>query len=130
MRKTILFDSWHQWKVCFLSGCSKFAWGLARIVSCIILGVASIICWLWQLLLRAVSRYPVPFVCAAAAACFAAWCLTYVSMKGQVAAAQDNRDSMAYKLRQYTTMYDGDTDSLIVIRKDKTSYVINIEENK
>lgn len=127
MKKTILFDSWHQWKVCFLSGCRKSVWGLARIASCIVLGVASIVCWLWRLLLNFVSRHPVPSVCAAAAACFAAWGITYACMRGKVVAAQDSRDSIAYRLHQYTTLYDGNTDSVIVIRKDKENYVIKTD---
>ena len=40
--KKFLFDNWHQWKVCFLSGCQKFLWGLCRIITCILFGIISI----------------------------------------------------------------------------------------
>ena len=41
--KNLLFDDFRQWRVCLWSGVCKAAWGLLRILTCIIFGVVSII---------------------------------------------------------------------------------------
>lgn len=116
----LLFDSWHSWKVCFLSGCKKFAWGGARIVTCILLGVLSILRWLWRLLIKAVGNYPTAAIIIALTACIGIWLFTYASSKARLVTAENERDTMAYRLQQYEAMYDGNTDSLIIVRKEKS----------
>lgn len=119
MIKNILFDDLHQWKVCFIAGCKEFWWGFARIISCLILGILSIIRWLWRLLVKAVSLYPVAAIVISLMACFFIWLFTYANYKAKLVSAQNERDTMAYRLGQFEQMYDGNTDSLIMIRKQK-----------
>ena len=127
MRKSVLFDSWHQWKVCFLAGCKEFWWGFARIISCLILGVLSIIRWLWQLLLKAISLYPAAAVIVMVILCACIWLFTYVNGKAKLVSAENERDTMAYRLQKFEKMYDGNTDSLIIVRKP-TSDTISFEK--
>lgn len=118
MKKSILFESWHQWKVCFLAGCKEFWWGFARIISCIILGVLSIIRWLWQLLVKAVSLYPVAAIVTSIILCSLIWLFTYADGKAKLVSAENERDTMAYRLQQFEQIYDGNTDSVIIVRND------------
>lgn len=118
MKKSVLFESWHQWKVCFLAGCKEFWWGFARIISCLILGILSIIRWLWQLLVKAVSLYPVAAIIIAGILCSLIWLFTYADGKAKLVNAENERDTMAYRLQQFEQMYDGNTDSVIIVRND------------
>ena len=133
MIKNILFDDLHQWKVCFIAGCKEFWWGFARIISCLILGILSIIRWLWRLLVKAVSLYPVAAIVISLMACFFIWLFTYANYKAKLVSAQNERDTMAYRLGQFEQMYDGNTDSIIMIRKQKPdtiSFVKPIKSTK
>ena len=58
MKSSWIFESWHQWRVCFVSGVKKMFWGFGRIVTCIILGIVSIFVWVWKCAVRLVGRYP------------------------------------------------------------------------
>ena len=133
MIKNILFDDLHQWKVCFMAGCKEFWWGFARIISCLILGILSIIRWLWRLLVKAVSLYPVAAIVISLMACFFIWLFTYANYKAKLVSAQNERDTMSYRLQQFEQMYDGNTDSIIMIRKQKPdtiSFVKPIKSTK
>ena len=128
MKKSILFESWHQWRVCFLAGCTEFWWGFARIISCIILGVLSIIRWLWQLLVKAVSLYPVAAIVTSIILCSLIWLFTYADGKAKLVSAENERDTMAYRLQQFEQMYDGNTDSVIIVRNDSQDTLSFIQQ--
>lgn len=125
--KSVLFENLHQWKVCFVAGCKEFGWGLGRIVSCLFLGLLSIIRWLWRLLVKAVSYYPVAAIIIFVVACMLIWILTYASGKAKLVSAENERDTMAFRLQQFEQMYDGNTDSVIVVRK-RENYSISFDE--
>ena len=117
--KDLLFDSWHQWKVCFLSGCKKLALGIGRIVSCLLLGLLSVVRWLWRRLVSAVSDYPVAAILTPIAVFSVIWIGTYASMKAKVVTAEMQRDSMSYRLHTFESMYDEDTDSVIIVKSHR-----------
>ncbi len=119
MGKSILFDSWHQWKVCFLSGCSKFLWGLLRIITCVILGILSIIRYLWRLFVAFVRRNPIIAIGGFVAVIIFTWLLTFVQMRSRAVGAEHQRDSLSYELSKFTQMYDSAT---YVITNDTTYY--------
>lgn len=104
--KSLLFESWHQWQVCFLSGCKKAGWGLLRIVTCIIFGLISVIRWLWRLLIKAVGSYPTAAVIVGCGAFLAVFLLTYANNKARLTTAEHERDSLAYELSQIITLLD------------------------
>lgn len=104
--KSVMFDSLHQWKVCFLSGCKKFAWGLFRIVACLVFGFASVIRWLWRVLIRWVGNYPAAAVIIALAAILAVWVATYAGGKAKLVSAEYCRDSLRYELWRVTNGTD------------------------
>lgn len=119
MGKSILFDSWHQWKVCFLSGCSKFLWGLLRIITCVILGILSIIRYLWRLFVAFVRRNPIIAIGGFVTVIIFTWLLTFVQMRSRAVGAEHQRDSLSYELSKFTQMYDSAT---YVITNDTTYY--------
>ena len=101
MGKSILFDSWHQWKVCFLSGCSKAGWGIMRILSCIVLGFLSIVRWLWRFVGRFVSVYPEISIATAVVTVILVWLLTFMSMRARAVGAESQRDSISWEFYQF-----------------------------
>lgn len=89
-----------------MSGCKKAGWGLLRIVTCIIFGLMSVIRWLWRRLIKGVGSYPTVAVIVACGAFLAVWLLTYANSKAKLVTAEHTRDSLAYELKQITTLLD------------------------
>lgn len=125
-----LFSDWHQFKVCFLAGCEKFGWGLYRIVTALFFGLLSLIRYLWRLLVKAVAKFPKSTIFVVVVTFALVWGYTYTHMKARLAAAEFGRDSMAYKLSRFEAMYDNETDSVIVVRKNKPNDTIKIDDGK
>ncbi len=107
--KNLLFDSFHQWKVCFLSGCKKMSWGFIRIVSCLILGVLSVIRWIWRCVVSFISREPVVSLIAFIVILIATWLMTFTSMRMRVVGTEHQRDSISYELSKFTQAYGNDS---------------------
>lgn len=99
--KSLLFENWHQWKVCMLSGCRKFGWGLMRIVTCVILGVVSLIVAAWRALVRAVGNYPTLALCAFLSALCLMWLLMFVKMRATKVGLEAQRDSVAWQYQNF-----------------------------
>lgn len=97
----ILFDSFHQWKVCFISGCKSFSWGLARIISCLILGLFSIVRACWRNLIIFVSNNPKVTIISALVIVFIVWISTFTSMRAMAVGAECQRDSVSYELYMF-----------------------------
>ena len=89
-----------------MSGLKKFGWGFMRIVSCIILGVLSVIRWLWRLLVKAVSCYPVVAIIVAVVTCAVVFLVTYTSSRVKIKTAEYQRDSVSYELTKFTQAYE------------------------
>ena len=111
-----LFDSIHQWKVCFLSGCRNAGWGIWRIVTCIIFGIVSLCKYLFEKLAAAVSRYPKSAIVIFAVITVAISTLTFVSGRMKLKTAEYQRDSIGYRLDKYLQAYD--TTSTIIVGND------------
>ena len=105
MGKTILFESWHSWKVCFLSGVKKTAWGIGRIVTCIILGIISIIVWLWRCAVNCVKQNPQIALCAFLIVVFLVWLVMYASSKAERLGAEEQRDSIAWQYQEFKQLH-------------------------
>ena len=118
--KQLLFDSWHSWKVCFLSGCKKFLWGLVRIITCIVLGILSVIRWLWRLLRKAVGQYPTSAIIIAVLLCIGIYMFMFVTGRARLVTAEYQRDSLSYELSKFTQMYD--STATIIINGDTVRY--------
>ena len=101
MSKSLLFDSLHQWKVCFLSGCKNFAWGLGRIITCIFFGLLSLIRAAWHAVVKLVGKYPNVALGAAIVIGVMIWVLTFVSMRVRAVGAEAQRDSISYEYSQF-----------------------------
>lgn len=123
-----LFSDWHQFKVCFLSGCKSFLWGLYRIVSALFFGLMSLTRYLWRRLVKAVAKYPKSTIFIVVVTFALVWGYTYTRMKARLTAAEFGRDSIAYKLSRFEAMYDNDTDSVIIVRKTTSNDTIKMEK--
>lgn len=107
----LLFDSWHQWKVCFREGCKKMVWGIIRIITCVILGLLSIIRWLWQFFIAFVKKNTAIAVGVFLVVILLTWLLTFMKMRVQVVGTEHQRDSLSYELSKFTQMYGDSTRS-------------------
>ena len=114
--KNCLFDSFHQWKVCFLSGCRKAGWGIWRIATCIVFGIVSLCKYLFEKLAAAVSRYPKSAIVIFAVITFIISMLIFVSGRMKLKTAEYQRDSIGYCLDKYLQAYD--TESAIIVGND------------
>lgn len=117
--KNLFFDDFRQFWLCFRHGAEMFFNGLCKMIYAIIFGIASLFRWFWGLLVKAVGRYPKVAIVIAIAACIAIWLTMVLKYKPRIVTAEHQRDTLAYRLKKYETMYDGNTDSLIIVRKDK-----------
>lgn len=114
----LIFDSWHQWKVCFSSGCSKAAWGIWRIVTCIILGIVSVFAYIGRQIEAFTRREPVAMlIVTILIVCMSlGWLFTFTSGRVALKSAQYERDSMSIRLSRYLQAYDDK--QIVVIDKD------------
>ena len=120
-----LFDNWHQWKVCFLSGCSKAIWGIGRIITCLLFGILSIIRYLWRLFVAFVRQNPAIAIVGFIIIIILTWLLTFMQMRARTVGAEHQRDSISYELSKYTQMYDSSTVVLIhdsILKYDSIHY--------
>ena len=83
------------------SGLKKFAWGLMRIITCIILGVVSVIAWLWRCLVRFVGNNPTIAIGGFAVVLVLTWVLTFVNMRARAVGAESQRDSIAWQYQNF-----------------------------
>lgn len=102
--KNLLFDDFRQWRVCLWSGVCKAAWGLLRILTCIIFGIVSIIAYCFKQIGAFCKRefvasliIGVLFVLLSAG-----WLVTFMSERTHRVAAEMQRDSISYELSRYT----------------------------
>lgn len=116
--KQFIFDSLHQWKVCFLAGLGKAGWGIWRILTCIIGGVISILIFCGKEIEAFCRREPIAamIVSVTIVALTAGWIMTFVHGRVAVKTAEYQRDSIGYKLDKYMQAYD--STSTIVIDND------------
>lgn len=113
-----LFDSWHQWKVCMLSGLRNAGWGIWRIITCVFFGILSIFRWIGLRIEAFARREPVAMliVCVLIAGLSLGWIFTFVGSRAEIKSAIWERDSMSVKLDMYMQAYEqGD---IIVLKND------------
>lgn len=102
----LLFDNFKQWRVCFMAGVEKMLWGFCRIITCIFLGIASILVWLWREFVELVRKNPKVFIIVFTILAILIWLFTFVSMRARAVGAEHQRDSISYELSKFTQMYD------------------------
>lgn len=99
--KDLIFESWHQWKVCFLSGAKNFLWGLWRILTCIFFGILSVIVWLWKRACSWVGKYPNValggFICVVVIM----FVLMFANNRAKVMGLEAQRDSISYQYQEF-----------------------------
>ena len=92
MNNKLLFDNFRQWRVCLLPGVTKMVWGICRITTCIVLGIISIIVWLWRKLIDFVGLNPKFSIITALIVIALVWLLTFVNMRARAVGAEHQRD--------------------------------------
>ena len=105
--------------MCVKFSVKLFLQGIGKFLYAIVFGLLSIIRWLWRLTVAGVKKYPKSAIVISLVAIFVVWLCMYVHYHSKVVIAEHQRDSTSYRLQQYEQMYDGNTDSLIIVRKTK-----------
>ena len=121
MKGYLLFDDFHQWLVCLLAGIKKLAWGVFRIVTCLIGAVLSLLRALWRRIVKFVGMYPNIAVGAALVIMALIWMFTFASMRAKTVSAEHQRDSLSYELSKFTQMYDT-TETQVIVGDDTVVY--------
>ena len=98
--KKFLFENWHQWRVCFLSGCSKFCWGLWRIITCILFGVVSVFVYMCKQVNAFCRREKVASFIVGTIIVFGVlgWISSFAKERSARINAEHERDSLSLKL--------------------------------
>lgn len=105
MDNKLLFENFRQWRVCFCAGVSKMVWGICRIITAIVLGIVSILVWLWRKLIDFVGLNPKFSIITAVIAIVLVWLFTFVNMRSRAVGAEHQRDSLSYELSKFTQAY-------------------------
>ena len=125
----LLFDDFRQWRVCLWSGVCKAAWGLCRILTCIVLGIVSVLFYIYKQICAFCKReFWASLIIGTLIAliCFG-WFGTFVKERAARVDAEMQRDSISYELSKFTQFYDGKTffltndSSLYIITNDTTT---------
>jgi hypothetical protein len=56
------------------------------------------------------------------------WLFTYVNGKAKLVNAENERDTMAYRLQQFEQMYDESVDSIIIVRKFENDSISTVKQ--
>lgn len=105
MDNKLLFENFRQWRVCFCAGVSKMVWGICRIITAIVLGIVSILVWLWRKLIDFVGLNPKFSIITAVIIVILVWLFTFVNMRSRAVGAEHQRDSLSYELSKFTQAY-------------------------
>ena len=105
MDNKLLFENFRQWRVCFCAGVSKMVWGICRIITAIVLGIVSILVWLWRKLTDFVGLNPKFSIITAVIVVVLVWLFTFVNMRSRAVGAEHQRDSLSYELSKFTQAY-------------------------
>lgn len=96
----LLFDDVRQWRVCLWSGVCKAAWGLFRILTCIVLGIVSVFVYIFKQISAFCKRefwasliigILIVFICVG-------WLGTFVKERAARVDAEMQRDKLRYEL--------------------------------
>ena len=98
--KNLLFDDFRQWRVCLWAGVCKAAWGLWRILTCIVFGILSVFAYIGKQIDAFYRRefaasLIIGFVIAVLSVC---WLVTFVNERAARVGAEMQRDSLALRL--------------------------------
>ena len=104
----LLFDDVRQWRICLWSGVCKAAWGVYRILTCILFGIASVFVWIGKQIGAFCKR---EFVAAFVVGLMwlmglMGWVFTFVHERTLRVSAEHERDSVAYVLQQKLEIYE------------------------
>ena len=101
--KNLLFDDFRQWRVCLWSGVCKAAWGLCRILTCIVLGIVSVFVYMCKQInaFRKREFMASLIIGTLIAVICACWLGTFVKERAARVDAEMQRDSISYELSRY-----------------------------
>ncbi len=123
MKQNLLFDTFRQWWMCFRYSLELILKGVCKLAYALLFGLLSVISWLWKLLVDAVKKYPKSTIFISVLALYLVWLFMFTHYRTLLSNTEYARDSVSYRLQAYDRMYDGTTDSLIIVRKDKNDTI-------
>ena len=123
--KNLLFESFHQWKVCILSGLKNAGWGIWRIITCMVFGFISLCKYLFERLAAAVSKYPKAAIVIFIVVTTVIWVVTFTSGRARALTAEHQRDSIGYCLDKYLQAFD--STSAIIVGNDTIRHGYDVQ---
>jgi len=96
----LLFDNVRQWRVCLWSGVCKAAWGLYRILTCILFGIVSVFVYIGKQISAFCKREFVAslIIGTLIALICGGWFFTFVTERAARVGAEMQRDKLRYEL--------------------------------
>lgn len=121
--KNLLFDDFRQWRVCLWSGVCKAAWGLCRILTCIVLGIVSVFVYICKQINAFRKREFIAslIIIALIGIICVFWLGSFAKERAARVNAEMQRDSIGYELMKFTHFYDGKT---FFLTNDSSLYII------
>ena len=105
MEKKWIFESFKEWWSFTRNGFAKFGLGLAKIVASVVLGIASVMVWLWRKCVSLVGKYPNIALGTFIVITCIVWLLTFVKMRSRAVGAESQRDQIAWQYKQFKTSH-------------------------
>jgi hypothetical protein len=101
--KNLLFDDFRQWRICLWSGVCKAAWGLLRIVTCILFGIASVFVYIFRQIGAFCKREFVASLIIGVLFILlvVGWLTTFMSERAHRVNAEMQRDSIAVQYQNF-----------------------------
>ena len=115
--KNLFFDTFKQWWMCFRYSLELIFKGVCKMIYALVFGLLSVIWWLWKVLVDAVKKYPKTTILISVLAMYLVWLFMFAHYRTLLSKTEHSRDSVSYRLQEFDRMYDGNTDSLIIVRK-------------
>lgn len=96
-----IFNSFKAWLESMEEGLRDFGYGLWEIVTSIILGIVSLLVYLWKQAAKFIGKYPNFALGGFIVIGSVIWILTFVSLKAKAVGAESQRDSISYEFSQF-----------------------------
>lgn len=114
--KNGIYESPREWWDNFKDGVVDFGYGLWDIIVSIVMGIVSILVYLWKQAVKLVGKYPNIALGGFIVVASVVWILTFVSLKARAVGAEAQRDSISWEYSQFK-MQHGYEDTTFVLAK-------------
>lgn len=113
--KNGIYESPQEWWDYFENGAKDFCFGLWDIIVSIVMGIVSLLVYLWKLTAKFIGKYPNFALGGFIVISVTVWVLTFVSLKVRAVGAEAQRDSISYEFSHFKEQhgYEDTTATLV-----------------